>query len=325
MTHFGTTRTGHDVQTISLTAGQLSVTLLTYGAILQNIRLAGHDHSLTLGSDRLSDYEDHMIYHGALVGPVANRISTGRVRLDGMMHELERNDKGQMHLHSGSRGMHAQVWTIAARRADSATLTLALPDGATGLPGNRRITACFTLSPPATLTLDLTATTDAKTLINIANHCYWNLDGSDHWRGHRLKIAADHYTPVSPQTAPTGEIRDVTDTAFDFRSPVIMQDDLPALDHNFCLSDTCQPLRDVLWLTGAKGVRMVLATTEPGLQVYDARHTARPGRGTAEGLAIEAQHWPDAPNNPAFPPITLTPQETYRQTTQWRFDRKAQD
>ncbi|WP_019954683.1 aldose epimerase family protein [Yoonia vestfoldensis] len=308
---FGTTKDGKTAHIITLRAGDLTVTLLTYGARVQDLRLAGVDHGLTVGSDDLADYEGAMRYHGAIVGPVANRISTARVRLDGMMYELERND-GPAHLHSGSEGSHAQVWDVVATTEDSAILALDMPDGFAGLPGQRRVTAEFTLTAPATLTLTISATSDGTTLMNVANHSYWNLDGSATWHGHRLKIAADHFLPVDEMVCPTGDVADVTGTGMDFRDGPVLRAQTPPLDHNFCLSDQVKPLRDVLWLTGQGGVGMAMATTAPGLQVFD-------GRPRYDALAIEAQHWPDAPNNTHFPQIKLAPGAIYRQTTRWTF------
>jgi aldose 1-epimerase len=169
------------------------------------------------------------------------------------------------------------------------------------------------------LRLDVTGTTDTTTLMNFANHSYWNLDGTDHYDGHRLWIAADHYLPTTPDDYPTGEIIAVDGTDMDFRHARTVSGGAPAFDNNFCLSDTDEPLRDVLRLTGQSGVGMTLATTCPGIQVYDGRNAQRPGRGYYEGLAIEAQHWPDAPNNRHFPSIKVTPDKPYQQTTSWTF------
>ncbi|MCA1774267.1 MAG: hypothetical protein LC676_01255 [Loktanella sp.] len=161
MTPFGTTSKGCDVHKLTLTAGDLTVSLLTLGAIVQDVRLAGVDHSLTHGSDDLADYEGAMGYHGAIVGPIANRISTSRVRIDGLDYELERNEAGKTHLHSGSGGTHRRIWTVAAQSDRSATLVCDLPDGEAGLPGNRRIEATFTVTEDAALTLTISGTTDA--------------------------------------------------------------------------------------------------------------------------------------------------------------------
>lgn len=321
MTHFGTTQTGEDIDKIVLCAGDLTISILTLGAIVQDLRLAGVTHSLALGSDELSDYEADMKYFGAIVGPIANRISTGRVRLEGMMYELERNENGEIHLHSGSEGVHARVWQVAAQSRDSVTLALTLADGDAGLPGARDIRVTYQLSAPATLTMTIEGTTDATTCMNFASHIYWNLDGTETWEGHQLQIAADHYLPVNEKTCPTGEIADVTGTQMDFRDARSPQTGVPSLDHNFCLSDGKQPLRDVLWMTGRTGTTMTLATTEAGLQIHDAATSHRPGKPCYEGMVIEPQGWPDAPNHRGFGSITVSADQHYHQETRWRFAR----
>ncbi|MGJ8621322.1 MAG: aldose epimerase family protein [Yoonia sp.] len=321
MTVFGTTRYGATVEKLTIAAGDLSVDILTFGAIVHAVRFGAEDHSLALGSDNLADYEADMGYFGAIVGPIANRISTSRVRLDGMMYELDRNENGKVHLHSGADGVHQRIWEVAAQSDDSVTLSLRLADGDAGLPGKRDIRVTYRVAAPASLTMTIDGTTDTTTCMNFASHIYWNLDGSDTWIGHHLRVAADHYLPVNDQTCPTGEIADVTGTDMDFRQGIVPAKGAPALDHNFCLSDGRTALRDVLWLTGQSGLKMTLATTEPGMQIHDAAGSHRPGKPPYEGLVIEPQGWPDAPNHRSFPSIKVTPEAPYQQISQWRFEK----
>jgi aldose 1-epimerase len=313
---FGVTAAGLAVESITLTSGQMTVTLLTWGCTLQSLRLSGVAHDLTLGSDSLADYEGPMCYHGTLVGPVANRLKGAAAPVGGRTFRFPANEASGSLLHGGANGIQTRVWTIADLTETSVTLTLHLPHGEGGFPGNRDISARFSLSH-STLRLDIGATTDALTLMNIAQHSYWNLNGTPSWAGHSLQIAADAYLPVTPDTLPTGEVRPVADTPLDFRSPRRITPGEPAMDTCFCLSPG--PMRDVLWLTGDR-LRLTLATDQPGLQVYDGQQGIRPGHDPYEGLAIEAQGWPDAPNHPHFPSIALAPAQTYRQTTTWRFD-----
>lgn len=319
MTPFGITSQGEQVEKIRLSAGDLTVQLLTWGAVIQDVRLAGIDHSLTLGSDDISDYEGNMRHHGSLIGPIVNRISNARIRLGGMMHELERNQDGRIHLHSGAQATHLQAWDVADVSPTHAVLSLRLTDGMCGLPGNREISARFEVSAPATLTMTVTGTTDEVTAMSFANHSYWNLDGSACWDGHQLWIDADRYLPGTDDNYPTGEIAQVSGTNMDFRTARMISVNDPAFDNNFCLSDERRVLRDVLELHGQSGVTMRMATTETGVQIYDGRDAVRPGRGRYEGLAIEAQSWPDAPNNPTFPSIRVDPDTPYTQTTRWQF------
>ncbi|MEJ6396973.1 aldose epimerase family protein [Yoonia sp. 208BN28-4] len=317
--HFGTTAQGQDVEKITLQAGDLTVAILTWGAVVQDVRLAGIDRSLTLGSDRIADYEGAMRYHGSLIGPIVNRISTARVKVDGIMYELERNQDGRIHLHSGAEATHLRVWDVAERSDSHVRLTCTLPDGACGLPGHREVSVTYTVTAPADLRVEIDATTDAKTPLSFANHSYWNLDGSAQWNGHRLQVLADRFLPATSDDYPTGEIVEVSGTDMDFRTPRVITAKQDWLDNNFCLSDTRQPLRHALTLTGASGVTLQLDTTEPGVQVYDGRAAKRPDRAPFEGLAIEAQMWPDAPTNRAFPSIMCDPDTPYRQETRFRF------
>ncbi|MES2667949.1 MAG: aldose epimerase family protein [Pseudomonadota bacterium] len=321
-TPFGTTTDGKAVDKITLSAGDLTVALLTWGAVVQSVRLAGVGYDLSPGSDLLAEYEGQMRHHGSLIGPVVNRLTGASAPINGQTHRFAANQDGQHTLHGGAAGTHLKVWHLADHSATHATLTLTLPDGEGGFPGNRTLTARFTVLPPATLRLEVTATTDAHTLVNAANHSYWNLDGTANWAGHSLRIAADHYLPTTDDFCPTGEVRPVAHSDHDFRKPRAIAPGAPLLDNAFCLSTTPQPLRDVLWLTGQSGVRLTVATTERSVQVYDGRHAIRPGHTAHEGLAIEAQGWPDAPNHAGFPSIELTPDQTYQQTTEWRLSRR---
>lgn len=322
ITDFGTTATGLAVKRITLSQGDLTVSLLTWGAIVQSVRLAGVAHDLTLGSDTLADYLGPMRHHGSLIGPVANRITGASAQIAGHTHHFEGNQGGTYTLHSGAAGTHLKLWALTDHDASSATMAITLPDGEGGFPGTRQITARFSLAAPATLRLDVSATTDAPTLMNIANHSYWNLDGSADWSGHSLAIAADHYLPVTADITPTGEIAPVSG-AMDFRTAKRITPKHPALDTNFCLATARRPLTHALTLTGQSGTQLALSTTEPGLQIYDGRDAIRPGHAAYEGLAFEAQFWPDAPRHPSFPDITLTPGQDWHQTTEWRFARGA--
>jgi aldose 1-epimerase len=312
MDHFGQTAAGLDVARMVLRSDDLTVAVLSYGAAVQSVRLEGLAHDLTLGSARLADYEGAMRYHGTLVGPVANRLRSAQAVIAGVRYSLEGNEPSGALLHSGS-GMQAQVWTVVEVGPDAVTLALAL--AADGFPGQRHIRARFAVAG-AVLRLEVTAVTDAPTLMNVAQHSYWNLHGGDTWAGHQLRIAAEHYLPTDKAALPTGEVKPVAGTPLDFRKPRVIAPGDPVMDVNFCTSEARVPLREVLWLQGGD-VGMRFATTEPGVQVYDAAA----GIGPYEGLAIEAQGWPDAPNHPYFPSVELHPGETYRQITEWRFVR----
>lgn len=322
---FGYARDGRRVDAMHLRSDDLKVVILTRGAVVQDVRLTGVGHALTLGGTIPEAYDGPMRYFGPVVGPVANRIGGARALIGGRDCRFPANE-GPNLLHGGNRGLHSRHWEIEAAEVRSVTLRLVLEDGDDGFPGRREISATFQVDGAA-LTLALSATTDAPTLMNLANHSYWNLDNSPDISGHRLCIAADHYLPVDDALLPTGEVRPVAG-AFDLRAGREL-DLSEGYDHNFCLSDHPRDPTEVAELTGRSGLRLTLATTEPGLQVYDgaglgsapfAGHGGRPC-GPFAGLALEPQRWPDALRHPGFPSIALAAGQTYRQETRWSFRR----
>jgi len=306
---------------ITIRSDTLSATILPRGAALAAVRFSGQDRNLVIGFADPADHLNIPICTGTLVGPIANRVRQGQVILDGQTYQMPVNENANC-LHSGPEGLHTQLWQIDAQARNCVTLSCALGDGANGLPGNRRITAQYALDAN-TMTLTITATTDQPTPINIASHPYWNLDGAADVSGHRITVNAAQYLPIDAQGLPTGEQRDVQGSAFDFTSvtPVPL---IPELDVNFCLAsapfDTPQPAA-TLW--GGDGTRLDIATTAPGLQVYNGsslpdlpvKMANCPPLKPYSGIALEPQHWPDAPHHDHFPQITLRPNETYTQTT----------
>ena len=324
---FGHTRAGQPVSRVWLEAGGLRAAVLTRGAVLQDLRLQGVAHPLTLGAPEIAAYEGPMRYLGAVVGPVANRIGGAQAVIAGRSYRFEANE-GTTTLHGGDAGLHAHHWSIDRAETDLLCLSCTLRDGEGGFPGNRRISAEYRLKAPATLTLRLRAASDAPTLMNLANHSLWNLDGTATHDGHRLRIKADRYLETDVHKLPIAPPRPVAGTRFDLRRARSL--DAPqGYDHNFCLADAPTALRAVAELTGARGIRMVLETTEPGLQLFDATgfdsapHAGHGGAplGNRAGIALEAQRWPDAPNNPGFPSILLEGGALYEQITRFRISR----
>lgn len=328
-TMFGTTRHGETVDRVVLSNGTLSAAILTYGAALQDVRLTGTDYPLTIGSTDLADYEGDMRYTGTLIGPVINRIRNARATIDGTEHRFQTNLNGRHTIHSGSESTQEAVWTIDDLSDTHVDLSLALEDGRGGFPGNRRLTARFKVQDAA-LTMTLQVQTDATTMINLANHSYWRLDAGPTYAGHTLTIGADRYLPLTSENLPTGKIADVTGTELDFRKGrALRADATDRLDVNFCVSEHRVPLRDVATLRAPSGLTMTMATTEPGLQIFDGHILGLPKVSGLDGerlqpfagLAMEAQFWPDATNNPDFPSVLLHPDEPWEQITQWRFAR----
>lgn len=329
---FGRTAAGEAVEEVTLAAHGLTARFITWGAVLRDIRLGGCDWPLSLGFDRFEDYELHSQYFGALCGRCANRIANGRFTLDGREHVLERAPDAEHHLHGGvSAAFSGLLWRVEEAAPDALTLTLESADGQGGYPGRLRVRAEWRIAGPATLSLSLSAQTDAPTIVNLAQHSYWNLDGDGDVRGHRLAVAAERFTETDGGLIPTGDLASVVGTPFDFRQGrrIGAQGAAP-LDLNLVMAEGPRPVpRLAARLEGERGVTMTLATTAPGLQIYDAAWlaVAAPGLdgrryGPQAGLCLEPQLWPDAINQPGFPSPVLRPGETWRQRTEWRFERQ---
>ncbi len=319
--HFGTLPDGRAVHRVRLHNDALEVQVLTLGAIVQDLRLAGVPHPLVLGAPTLAPYLGPMAYFGALVGRFANRIADARFSLDGAEHRLARNCHDRNCLHGGATGSAHKLWEIRDHTPERLTLGLVMPDGEGGFPGQMEVALTLTLAGPA-LTFDITATTDGATPCSFAQHSFYRLDSGPDTAAHRLRVAAEHYLPVNDVMIPTGAPQPVAGTAFDFRSPRSLRG--AAVDHNFCLSSARTELRPVAWLDSTRtGVALELATTEPGLQVFTAHtlpkdgvigHDGAPLPARA-GIALEPQVWPDAPNRPDFPSAILRPGARYAQRT----------
>jgi len=324
---FGYLPDGRAVERLKLQNGVLCANVLTLGAIVQDLRLDGVDHPLVLGADTLAPYLGSMQYFGAMVGRYANRIAQGAFTLGGQDYHLSRNALGRHCLHGGIHGSAAHIWTIADLHADKVALQLTMPDGEMGFPGTLDVQLRITLRATA-LEFDIRATCDRDTVCNFSHHGFFILDDTGSLVQHRLQVNALAYLPVDDDQIPTGEIAPVADSQFDFRKPRNL--DAVALDHNFCLSETRTDLRPVAELeSNLSGVALQMETTEPGVQVYTANHLPKPdvrgldGRhyGRHAGIALEAQIWPDAPNQPGFPSSVLRAGETYHQQTRYSFSR----
>ncbi|MCB2129109.1 MAG: galactose mutarotase [Rhodobacteraceae bacterium] len=328
---FGRMPGGLPVERVTLAGGGLRASVLTYGAVLQDLRLDGHAPSLVLGFAEFSDYLTHSAYFGAIVGRCANRIGNARFELDGRTCHIDRNQPGGHHLHGGRLGMGQRLWSVIAKDAASVTLAITLEDGDMGYPGKMRATVRYALLEDATLDIRMAATSDRPTLCNLAHHSYFNLSGEADILGHHLRIAAEYYLPVDSDLIPTGTVAPVGGTGFDFRQGGRLGDHCKrvALDNNLCLSKTRQSLRDVAELS-AGGIAMTVRTTEPGMQVFDGGALpvsafGSDGRqfGAYCGIALEPQLWPDAIHHPDWQQPVLRPGETYRQHTQFAFTRSA--
>ncbi|MFI6601171.1 aldose epimerase family protein [Nonomuraea sp. NPDC050536] len=307
---FGILPSGQSVERVELRAGELRAAVLSYGAILQRLEVAGVNVVLGLGT--LQDYLTRSRYFGAVVGRYGNRIAGARFTLDGVEHRLPVNN-GPNSLHGGIEGFDKKVWTIADRTSRSVTLTLVSPDGDQGYPGTLTASVTYTLDGDG-LRLDYTAETDAPTVVNLTNHTYFNLAGSGDVLGHVLRMDAARYLPVDEHKIPTGELAPVKGTDFDFTTPHPIGARMDGgYDHCFVLDGPVE--------VRVPGLAMLMTTTEPGVQVYAGGMLDRPATpyGPHAGLCLETQHFPDSPNQPAFPTTVLRPGERRTSSTTYRF------
>jgi aldose 1-epimerase len=325
---------GVDVQAVTLESGGLRAKLLNFGARLAELWVPdakGQLADVVLGQDDLEGWLAHGAYVGATCGRYANRIAGGRFSLNGRVVQVDQNEGAQA-LHGGAAGFDLKVWQIASHSAAHVTFATTSPDGEMGFPGTVQAQVTYRITALG-LMIEMGATTDAPTVVNLVNHAYFNLAGQgagDVMRQH-LQVAAGHYLPVDARLIPTGEVRAVAGTAFDFRTLRPIGQMLPGqggFDHNFCLSAPADAtgLRPCLQAHDpASGRQMRVATTEPGVQIYTGAHfNGGPGKAGARyprfaGFAVETQRFPDTPNHPHFPSARLDPGQTYRHQMQFSF------
>jgi aldose 1-epimerase len=341
------TANGAAVEAITLKNGAgISATILTYGATLQSLLApdkAGRRADVLLGYDDLQSYVDFPNYFGVTVGRYANRIAGGRFSLDGKSYQLPLNDKANS-LHGGGKGFDKQVWTVVSLKSGpKATLVLGLtsPDGDSGYPGKLDVTVTYTLDEAGNLGIAFDATTDKPTIVNMTNHAIFNLAGEgspDGALGHRLTIPAAAYTPVDASLIPTGELKPVAGGLFDFRTPRRVADGIrdgrdPQIvagrgyDHNWVLDKgvTRTPELAARLEDPVSGRVLEVLTTEPGVQFYagnflDGTLTGKRGHvyRMGDGIALEPQKFPDAPNKPNFVSARVDPGKPYHHAMIYR-------
>jgi aldose 1-epimerase len=344
---FGTTPDGETVGLITLRNGSgIELDIITYGGTVTRLLAPDREGELAdvvLGSEHLESYLMGTPYFGAIVGRHGNRIAGGRFALDGTEYQLAVNN-GPNHLHGGLVGFDKVVWSAETYEEESESgvvLRYVSEAGEEGYPGELDVEVTYALTSGGDLRIEYEASTDEPTIVNLTHHGYWNLAG--HGAGdildHELTLFASRYTPVDETLIPTGELRPVDGTPFDFRTPTAIgariEDDDEQLgfgggyDHNFVVDGwsgdgslgPAAVLRDPV-----SGRTMEVLTTEPGIQFYsgnflDGSDIGKDGvvyeRRT--GLCLETQHFPDSPNQPDFPSTVLRPGETFRSTTVYRF------
>ncbi|MEX0970751.1 MAG: aldose epimerase family protein [Paracoccaceae bacterium] len=321
--NFGTLPGGEAVQKVTIASDDLRAEVLTYGAIIRDLRLSGYDFPLVLGLNSIADYIAHSPFFGAIVGRCANRIGQGRFTLDGQTHQLDLAEGARHQLHGGAKGFSQRNWQLAAYGADFVTLTLCSPAGEGGYPGTVNATCTYQLAARR-IVCTLSATTDAPTVVNLAQHSYFNLDGRATIDAHRVQIFSDHMTAIDAELIPTGKLKPVTNTMFDFRQMRELGSHVS--DHNYCLAAGRYGAPQLAARVATPAVSMSVFSTEPGLQFYTADHLAIPVDGLdgrrytpRAGMCLEPQFWPDAINHAHFPQPVLRPQDTYKQVTRYEF------
>jgi aldose 1-epimerase len=339
---FGTAE-GKPVQLFTLkNAGGMVAKVTNYGTTLTELHVPdrnGRPADVVLGFDSLERYLKPHPFFGCIAGRVANRIAGARFTLDGKEYALAANN-GRNHIHGGRKGFDKYVWEAEAQETPegpSVRMWRTSPDGEEGYPGNLKVTVVYTLTPANELRIEFTAVTDKPTIVNLANHTYWNLagHGSGDVLGQELEIRADRFTPSDAELIPTGELKAVAGTAFDFtRAKRIGAEhaetglaNTAGYDHNFAVNGKPGELRAAVRAHDPSSGRvMELLTTAPGVQLYTGNFLdgKTVGKGGAvyrkhAGFCLETQHYPDSIHKPDWPSVVLRPGETYRHVMVHRF------
>ena len=324
----------------------IDVAITNYGARIVGLLVpdkAGKQTDVVMGFESLAAYQKaHEGFYGPIVGRVGNRIAKGTFTLDGKTYHTELNNNGNT-LHGGPSGFHTRVWDAKSINGHTLQLTYVAKDGEGGFPGNLTTTVTYSIDESVAgqpgLKIDYKATTDKPTPVNPTSHGFFNLNGEGNGtiNNHVLMINADKYSAVDKGLIPQGEPQSVEGTPFDFRKPTAIGARVETkneqltfgggYDHNWVLNHKMGSLDKAVEVVGDKsGIRMTVLTTEPAMQFYGGNFFAAndPGKyGKAakfrEGLALEAQHYPDSPNHPSYPNTLLKPGQTYTQTTVYRF------
>jgi len=334
-----------EVFTLANSAG-MQVRILDLGCIIASLEVPdreGRSANVVLGLDSADGYMRRSPHFGAIAGRYANRIAGGRFALDGVEYQLETN-AGPHTLHGGSHGFDKVIWRPDAFDGEALVLRHLSGDGDGGFPGNLDVTVTYRVGAANDLSIEYSATTDKPTVINLTNHSYFNLagEGSSDVLGHVVSIEADHFTPTDATQIPTGEIRPVAGTPFDFTCPtpvgerIRFADEQLLIGHGYDHNWVLRPTEDDATRLAARafepttGRVLEVMTDMPGLQVYTGNGlngglAGSSGRAyrQSDGLCFETQQFPDAPNQPGFPSAVLRPGEQFRSRTIFRFSTDA--
>jgi aldose 1-epimerase len=336
---------GQSVALYTLTNGNgVEAKITNYGGIVVSLKVPDRNGKLddvVLGFDNLGDYvKGNNPYFGALIGRYGNRIAKGRFTLNGVEYKLATNN-GENHLHGGVKGFDKVVWNarpLETKSGAALVLTYLSRDGEEGYPGNLSVSVTYTLTNDNELKIDYSASSDKDTVLNLTQHSYFNLAGQGNGDilKHQLTINADRFTPVNSGLIPTGELRAVKGTPFDFSQPTaigarIDQDDEQlklgkGYDHNFVLNGNMGTNRKAVTVFEPTTGRVIeVWTSEPGMQFYTGNFLdGKTGKGGKVyqfryGFCMETQHFPDSPNHPEFPTTVLKRGGRYQTSTTYKF------
>lgn len=324
---------GKLVELYTLQSSDITLQVTNYGARVASLWTKdsqGKMENIVVGHDNLQDYitPPGERFLGATVGPVANRIGNASFEIDGVVYHTPANDHDKNTLHGGFVGTDHLVWDVKEVCDTAIVLTLELPDGQEGFPGNRQVCLRYTVSG-SDFTVFIQVETDQPTPVSFTHHPFFCLRGQgvDTVEPYWMQIAASHYIPVDDLSIPTGEIAPVEGTPFDFRDPHQLGERIgPGYDHNWCLDAGGGVQMACRMWDPLTGRCIEVLTDQPGLQVYsgnffDGSENGSNGKplGFRSSVALEAQYWPDAVNQPSFPSCILRPGETYKSTTVYRF------
>jgi aldose 1-epimerase len=344
VSHYGELADGTPMSLYTLTnRNGMTMKVINYGGIITSLTMPdknGNYGDIVLGYDSVENYVASSPFFGALIGRYGNRIAKGKFSLDGKTYTLATNN-GENHLHGGNKGFDKVIWNIEEARVPQGAavkLSYQSKDGEEGYPGNLNVEVLYTLTDANELQLDYKATTDKKTIVNLTQHTYFNLAGNGHdILSHQLVLNADKFLPVDKTLIPTGELKDVANTPFDFRKPVTIgarigdkNEQLKfgnGYDHCWALNKGPDSLSHAATLYDSiSGREVMVFTTEPGIQFYSGNFLDGSLTGKENtvynfrtGLCLETQHYPDSPNRKEFPSVVLSPGETYKSQTIYKF------
>jgi len=312
----------------------MEIEILNFGASIRSIYLpyAGGRTNVALGYRDINQYKNDPFFVGATVGRFANRIAKGQFEIDGSQFQLPKNN-GENHLHGGPVGFAKQYWELIKHTESSVVLSLLSKDGDQGYPGNLSVQAEFRLEPGMRLSVEYRATSDKATPVNVSSHTYFNLNGVDQIStagNHEVKLNAGFFTPVNQNMIPTGEIRSVLGSEFDFREMAVLSAQFNTenaqiglangFDHNFIIDGKEDEFRSFGKIRSPEsGIAMSVYSNQPGVQFYTGNFLDKPFV-KHQGFCLETQSFPDAPNNKSFPNTILTVGETYLARTVFEFD-----